>query len=338
MATTIFDVAEHAGVSIGTVSRVLNNRDRVHPDTREKVLNAVRELNYQRNSLAESLAKQQTNILGLVIPLVNDPFFFEIVRGVEDAASNADYGLLIANHPRPSRPHHYGSLFRKGYIDAMILVAVDEIPEVEMKRVLQEEVPVGLIKQRMENVPSFVVDNYDGARQMALHLVGLGYKHIAYITGSDVTIDNSERLRALSDVLNEHHLTLPDEYIVAGDYLPGSGKTAMKMLLDLPHNNRPQAIFAANDQMAIDAIQTGQTWGLKIPDDIAVVGFDDILPARYIDPPLTTIAQPAYELGYQAAEYVLSCIGQSKRGHHNPLVKLPTHLVVRASCGAKKIV
>ena len=125
MAATIFDVARHAGVSIGTVSRVTNNRDRVHPETRERVLRAIRELNYRPNPVARGLAGQQTNTLGLVIPQVNDPFFFQIVRGVEDAASDAGYNLLIASQPQQPGEHTYLSFFHRGHVDAMVLVAID---------------------------------------------------------------------------------------------------------------------------------------------------------------------------------------------------------------------
>jgi LacI family transcriptional regulator len=332
MPVTIFDVAKRAGVSIGTVSRVLNQRDRVHPATRRRVWEAVKELDYQRNALASSLVTQRTRMIGMVVPMVNDPFFFEMVRGVEDAAYAHDYTLIIASHPRSAREHRYLDMFKRGYVDAMVLVASAEIRETEIARAIDQGISVVLVQQELTGIPSFVVDNYGGARTLVEHLLQIGHRRIAYITGSDYTSDNAERLRGLRDVLHEHGLTLPDAYIVPGDYHPGSGYEAMKSLLDLPEP--PEAVFAANDQMAADAIQVACEHGLSVPEDIAVVGFDDISLARYTNPPLTTVAQPAYELGYQAAAYALDQIGNA--GHTTYQEKLSTRLVVRLSCGAKK--
>jgi LacI family transcriptional regulator len=333
MTATIFDVARHAGVSIGTVSRVLNNRDRVHPNTRERVLRAIRELDYRPNALARGLARQQTNTLGLVIPQVNDPFFFQIVRGVEDAASAAGYNLLIASQPQQPGEHSYFSLFHRGHVDAMVLVAIDVQPQ-EVKLITARGVPIVLVQQDIgRNIPSFLVDNYHGARAMAEHLLEHGYRRLGYIAGTDYTPDNRERLRGLRDTLSEHNLSLPASSIARGNYLRGSGVEAMQELLAL--TPRPEAVFAANDQMAADAIMAAQAAGLSVPDDIAVVGFDDAPVASYTNPPLTTVSQPVYDLGWQAARLALET---SRAERADPpvaprLVQLPTALVVRRSCG-----
>ncbi len=334
MAATIFDVAQHAGVSIGTVSRVFNNRDRVHPETRERVLRAIRELNYQPNALARGLASQQTDTLGLVIPQVNDPFFFEIVRGVEDAASAAGYNLLIASQPRQPGEHSYLRLFHRGHVDAMVLVAIDVLAH-EVQAIIDRGVPIVLVQQDVgRNIPTFLADNYYGARTLIEHLVDVhGYRRVAFISGTDYTPDSRERLRGLRDVLAERGLDLPAAYITHGDYLRGSGYRAMQKLLDLP--DRPEAVFAANDQMAADAIIAAQARGLCVPDDIAVVGFDDVPMASYVNPPLTTVSQPVYELGWQAARLALEASREDSdaRPLSPRMVQLPTTLVVRHSCG-----
>jgi DNA-binding LacI/PurR family transcriptional regulator len=336
MPVTIFDVAKRAGVSIGTVSRVINNRDRVSPETRERVLQAIRELDYQVNPFARSLANQQTDTLGLVIPQVNDPFFFQIVRGVEDAAAAAGYSLLIASQPRHTGEHRYLQLFRRRHVDGMVLVAIDVI-EHEVQQVVKRGVPIVLVQLEIgHNIPTFLADNYGGARALVEHLMQHGYRRVAYITGTNFTPDNRERLRALRDVLAEHNLTLPEEYVVQGDYLVGSGSRAMRQLLSLPE--RPQAVFAANDQMAIEAIMVAQEQGLRVPEDIAVVGFDDIPMASSVSPALTTVHQPIYELGWHAAQTALEMIktARDERPRTAPrLTLLPTSLVVRRSCGCK---
>jgi LacI family transcriptional regulator len=336
MPATIFDVAERAGVSIGTVSRVINNRDRVRPETRERVLQAIRELDYHTNAFARGLAIQQTDALGLVIPQVNDSFFFQIVRGVEDAAAAAGYSLLIASQPRAPVEHRYLQLFRRGNVDGMILAAIDAHGH-EVAQIVKRGVPITLVQLDIgKNIPTFLADNYGGARALAEHLIEHGYKRIAYITGTDYTPDNRERLRALRDVLTENRLKLRDEYVVQGNYLVGSGAQAMRTLLDLPE--RPDAVFAANDQMAIDAMMVAQERGVRIPEDVAVVGFDDIPMASYISPALTTVHQPIYELGWRAAQLTLEMIkaNNEERTLAAPrLVLLPTSLVIRRSCGCR---
>jgi DNA-binding LacI/PurR family transcriptional regulator len=335
MVATIFDVAKQAGVSIGTVSRVLNNRDRVHPETRERVLKAVRDLDYHANAIARGLANQQTNALGLVIPQVNDPYYFQILRGVEDAVTASDYSLLIISQPRPAPEHRYLSLFRRGNVDAMVLVAIDVIAQ-EVEEIAERGIPIVLVQQDVgKNIPTFLSDNYSGARALIEHLVhDHGYRRIAYITGTDYTSDSRERLRALRDVLSEQQLAIPAEYIVRGDYLTGSGFHAMNQLLDLAEP--PEAVFAANDQMAIDAMMTIRQRGLRIPEDIAIVGFDDISMASYTTPALTTVHQPIYELGWHAAQKAFEMI---RTGEEKPLMAsprklyLPTTLVIRHSCG-----
>ncbi len=333
MGATIFDVAKRAGVSIGTVSRVLNNRDRVHPRTRERILEAIRELDYQANAFARGLASQHTNTLGLVIPQVNDSFFFQIVRGVEDTATSAGYSLLIASQPRHTTEHRYLQLFQRGIVDAMVLVAID-VDSREVQQVMARGVPIMLVQQDIgKKIPTFLVDNYDGGRVMTEHLLDHGYQRLAYITGTDYTPDSRERLRGICDVLAEHGLKLGEGHVVRGDFMPGSGYQAANQLLDLPE--RPDAIFAANDQMAVDAIKALQERGLRVPEDIAVVGFDDIPMASYVSPALTTIQQPTYELGRQAAQWVLTMLRSDSDGHAPvaPRVVLPISLVVRRSCG-----
>lgn len=333
MTATIFDVARQAGVSIGTVSRVMNNRDRVHPDTRARVLVAVRELDYRPNALARGLASQQTDTLGLVIPQVNDPFFFQIVRGVEDAASDAGYNLIIASQPQQPGEHSYLRLFHRGHVDAMVLVAID-VRAQEVQEITDRGVPIVLVQQDVgRTIPSFLVDNYHGARVLAEHLLGHGYRRLGYIAGTDYTPDNRERLRGLRDVLAEHGLSLPADAIARGNYLRGSGFQAMQALL--ASRPRPEAVFAANDQMAADAILAAQAAGLRVPADIAIAGFDDGPVASYTHPPLTTVSQPVYDLGWQAARMALNATTTDR---DTPpvaprLVQLPTRLVVRQSCG-----
>ncbi|MBE2267621.1 MAG: LacI family DNA-binding transcriptional regulator [Anaerolinea sp.] len=336
MTSTIFDVAKHAGVSIGTVSRVLNNRDRVSQATRERVLRAIRELDYHPNSFAQGLASQQTDTIGLVLPQVNDPFFYEIVRGVEDVVTAAGYSLMIVSQPRQTSESHYGRMFRRGIVDAMILASVDVYPD-EIREIIAGGVPVTFIQQNPgKDVPAVMIDNYGGMAELTTHLIGHGYKRFAYITGTNHTPDNAERLRAVRETLEGHGLHLPKERIVEGNYLRGSGYRAMFNLLDLAE--RPDVVIAGNDQMAVDAILAAQERGLTVPDDIAVTGFDDVPLASYVNPPLTTVHQPIFEVGGQAARLALDLVRAAAGGKTpiSPRVILPTTLVIRRSCGCEQ--
>lgn len=330
MTTTIFDVAEKAGVSISTVSRVLNGRDRVHVDTAQRVQAAVAELGYRQNALARALVTRRSNMVGLIIPKVNDPFHLEIARGAEDAVSDANLSLLIVSQTRNESERRNLEPLRRGLVDAIIAVAVD-LDRAELEDLLQRNLPVVLIQRtRGEETPAFVVDNYGGACQLTKHLLGHGYRRFAYISGSDLTCDSAERLRGLQDTLASRGLGLDPRYIVHGDYMRGSGYQAMAALLEL--DPLPDVVFAANDQMASDALLAIQERGLRVPEDIALAGFDDVPLASYISPTLTTVHQPTYELGFQAAQAALNMVKEEKAIEQKHVI-LPTHLVIRHSCG-----
>lgn len=325
---TIDDVARRAQVSISTVSRVLNGRDRVHPQTRQRIQQAIAELGYRPSALARGLALQQTSTIGLIVPNITDPFFLEIVRGVEETAGAAGYSMLIASQSRDTAEHRYHHLFTHGRVDGLILVAID-IRHQDLDQFFNEGFPVAVIQEDLgTHVPTFLAANYAGARALTEHLIGHGYRRIAFITGSDYTPDSGDRLRALREVLSEHGLTLAEDDILKGDFMYGSGYTAMNQLLE--RDTHPEAVFAANDQMAIAAIQAATGHGLRVPDDIAIVGFDDISLASYTVPRLTTVRQPVYQLGCLAAEAVL---GADSTALAPQRIVLPTELVIRESCG-----
>lgn len=330
MPTTIFDVAERAGVSISTVSRVLNGKDRVHPNTVRRVQEAVAELGFRQNALARALVTRRSEMLGLVTPKVNDPFHSEIARGVEDAVSAAGYGLLIVSQIRPGGEGRNLEPFRRGLVDAIIAVAVD-LSQEEIDDLVHRGMPAVLIQETKNGAaPSFVVDNYGGACQLTAHLLTHGYRRFAYITGSDFTCDNTERRRGLEETLAAAGLMLDPRYVIPGDYMRGVGYRAMSALLEL--EPLPDVVFAANDQMAGDALFAIQERGLRVPDDMALAGFDDIPLASYMTPALTTVHQPTYELGFQAAQAALNMVKEEEAIEPRRVV-LPTRLVVRRSCG-----
>jgi len=325
---TIADVAQHANVSISTVSRVINGLNRVHPQTRQRVMEAVEVLHYQPSAYARGLAMQRTRTLGFIISSISDPFYVEIVRGVEEAAASEQYNLLIASQPFNMESQRYLELFTQKRVDGMVLVGIKTRKEV-LEHLQTRGFPVALVQQEgTENVATFLTDNYGGARRLTEHLLRLGYRHLAYIAGSNDTPDNLERFKGFRDALDHAGLAFNPNHFAQGDYYRGSGYRAMEELLE--RHPLPEAVFAANDQMALDAILVLRTRGIRVPDDLAVVGFDDIPMASYALPPLTTVRQPAYELGFKAAKEVLGALRERRTPQR---VVLPTQLIVRASCG-----
>jgi LacI family transcriptional regulator len=326
---TIDEVAERAEVSISTVSRVLNNLDRVHPDTRKRVQDAITALGYEPSAFARGLALQRTHTIGFITPNITDAFYSEMVRGVEDAAIAANYSMIVASQPAHNTERRFHQLFTQRRVDGLVLVGIN-VDRADLQQLIEQGFPIAVIQRDLGvPVPTFVVDNYGGARALAEHLViDHGYRRIGYITGGSDSPGNTQRLNALRDVLREHGADIPPEYVVPGTFLRGSGDPAMRQLLDLPQP--PEAVFAANDQMAADAISAARTRGLTPPHDIAIVGFDDIVLASYTTPPLTTVRQPSYEIGRRAFEAVLRALDDNMTPER---VVLPASLVIRESCG-----
>lgn len=304
----------------------MNGLDRVHPETRERVSTVIQMLRYQPNAFARGLAIQRTHSLGFVIPTISDPFYIDIVRGVEEVAAAAGYSLLVISKLARADDRCVLELFTQKRVDGLVVVGVTVSREV-LKQLRTQGFPLVLLQGEQA---TFLVDNYSGATLITEHLLGLGHRQLAYIAGSDDTPDNAERFRGFQDGLASAHVAFEPQLFARGDFLQGSGSRAVTELL---RRQQPfDAIFAANDQMAIDAILALREHGLHVPEDVAVVGFDDIPLARYISPSLTTVRQPANALGSQATQAVLAALGGA------PLpegVVLPVELVVRESCGAK---
>jgi DNA-binding LacI/PurR family transcriptional regulator len=252
------------------------------------------------------------------------------VRGVEAAATAANYNLLIASQPREMTNRSHIDMFTQRWVDGLVMAQIN-VSAQEASQIVRRGLPIAMVQQALgEDIPTVVADNYGGACALVEHLLLVHrYRRLAYIAGNDDTPDNAERLRGLRDVLARHRLgELPAERIVYGNYWPGSGYRPMLQLLELAE--RPDAVFAANDQMANDALRALREHGLSVPDTIAVVGFDDVPLADYATPPLTTVHQPIYELGFEAAKAVLDAI----EGKPAPTRKvLETTLAIRRSCG-----
>jgi LacI family transcriptional regulator len=328
---TIQDVAAAAGVSVSTVSRVLNDKDDVAPETYQKVQDVIEELGYTSSLAARSMRSRKTNVIGLIMPDVEDPFSVQVMRGVNRAIAELDYDLIVytgGDAKRESladRERRYVSLLDSSITDGVIVVA-------PTATTFSTASPIVVVDPNKENpdYPAVIATNRAGALSAMEYLIRLGHRRIGFICGRPELQSAVRRLRGYKDGLRQADIPTDPELIQVGDYSAETGFLCAQRLLNLSHP--PTAIFAANDQSAIGALRAAQEAGLHVPDGLSVVGFDNIPEAAYMNPGLTTVDQFIDRMGYIAIEMLISLIkGEALDGN---LYEMPTQLVVRDSCRA----
>jgi LacI family transcriptional regulator len=324
---TIRDVARTADVSVATVSRVFNSSGTVSEPTRARVLAAAADLDYVPHSGARSLSTRRTDTIGVILPDLHGEFFSELIRGI-DLATRARGLHVLLSHSHGD-PNEATTVLRamRTRVDAMIVMS-PYADEGVLAAALGGRTPLVLLGSGGDagGHPRFAIDNHAGAFAMTEHLLDAGYRRIAFVSGPPGNIESAQRLAGYRDALAAQG-GLPEQ-IVEGDFSEQSGARAAALLLAGP---RPEAIFAGNDIMAIGCLQALREAGLKVPDDIALAGFDDIPISRFLDPPLTTVGVPIAELGRQAVE---SCAEFLSTGAPGASRTFTPELVVRASSGA----
>ncbi|MDH7475733.1 MAG: LacI family DNA-binding transcriptional regulator [Anaerolineae bacterium] len=332
------DVAELAGVSRTTVSFVLNNVPgmKISQETRQRVLEAARQLNYYPASAARSLARGRTNFIGLVLcqsptSIFADAFLPEVIRGLGEVAQEHGFRILLESVEDVTRPDAYISLVREKYIDGLI-VSGPRSDDAQLPQLAQEGFPIVLLGQLNDVNFCFVdVDNVGAARMATEHLIALGHQRIGLITNAPPQYTASrDRQRGYRLALEAHGIAYDPNLVRYGNFREESGYEAMSQLLKL--TERPTAMFVACDLVAFGAMEAIKEHGLAIPEDIALVGFDDVRLAPYVDPPLTTVRLPAYEQGRRAGDLLIRLIRGEK--DMETQILLETELVVRESCGA----
>ena len=330
-AVNITDVAQRAGVSISTVSRVLNNSDYpIRPETRQKVLEAIEELRFRPNDVARSLLLKQTHTIGLIVPDISNPYYPELSLGVEATASEHGYAVIFCNTSRrPEKVEYYLDVLLQKRADGIIIAGGGTDLTQISQGTLRSDTKIALVGKHHLPFPSVQVDNFGAAREITSHLLHLGHRHIAFISGPPNLTSVQDRLAGYKASLEERGISEDNRLICEGDFGAESGYSATLSLLR--GEPTPTAIFAANDRMAISAMAAAADVGLRVPNDLTVVGFDDIITASLVRPSLTTVALPAYEIGASAMRLMLRLL----EGEECPkTVWLPTQLVIRQSSGS----
>ena len=314
---------------MATVSRTLSGVDRVSPEVRGRVVAAVEDLGYRPNAVARSLRARNTRTLGLVVPNVKNPFFTQVARAVEDAASERGYSLVFGNTDEdPEKEAEYLNVLLEKRVDGLI-VSPARAASPQLEEIVRGGTPVVFLDRFVRDIAAPVV-RADGRRavdDLVEHMIGLGHERLAVISGPSETVPGKERLDAFLNGAAERNAPVSDGHVKIGDFRRESGFRAMRELLDL--DEPPTAVFAANNLMALGALQMLKRSGVKMPGDISFASFDDVSWFELVEPPVTAIAQPVGELGTAAAGMLPALV----EGMEVESVILEAELVVRGSCG-----
>jgi LacI family repressor for deo operon, udp, cdd, tsx, nupC, and nupG len=330
----IKDIAKLAGVSTATVSRTLAMPDVVAPETRARVEAAVRKLDYKPNALASSLRRRRTENIVVVVPDIHNPFFSGVVQGIEHVAHGHGHKVLLGeSQNNQQRLDSYAAMLGSKEADGLILLGA-LLPTSIERAVAAGEPPPAPIVMACEyfaglQAPNVRIDNVAAAAAATEHLLQLGHRRIAMITGPSGNPLVKDRVKGYRQQMAKAEIAVPADYVARGDFTLESGYHAMQKLFALSH--KPTAVFCANDEMAMGAIRAAKEAGKRVPQELSVVGFDDIRFAEYYDPPLTTIRQPQREIGETAMRLILDVF--AKRNAPTSVV-LPHALVIRGSTKA----
>ncbi len=303
----IVDVALRAKVSIATVSRVVNKSPhKVNPATRERVLAAIRELDFRPNALAKGLLMKKTMTAGIIIPDISNPYYAEIVRGIQDMADHHGYAVILLNTDRkPDRIMKQIYFLREKAVDGIIFSGGIIHGEKILSSLKELEGRVVVIGRHKANFPAVTIDNAGGAMKAVQHLIDLNHKRIGFIGGPDKSTSSRERISGYKTALVQNGLAVDKDLIRKGDLTPMSGYVSAKELVRIKGIT---AILTANDQMAFGAIRAAKEQGIMVPEDLSVVGFDNIPFSSYFVPSLTTVEIPMYQIGAASLEMLVNLI------------------------------
>ena len=331
--TTIMDVAKLAKVSKTSVSRYLNGQNVGHmsEETKERIIAAIKELDYQPNSIARSLKQKSTKVIGLVVNDMSNLFFLEIIRGIEMELKNSGYNLLVCNSDTNVEMElQCLKMLEKRQIDGVILIGMN-MPVSHIEKI-RTEFPIVLMERDpgKTNLDSVQIDNKVGAYEAVKHLIERGHHRIAHITGPFISTMAMEIKESYEECLKDYGIEVWPQFIVSGNYKLESGYAGMQALMAL--REKPTAVFCANDYMAMGALRFLMEHNYKVPQDVALVGYDDIMVSKMVTPSLTTVRQPVWELAGVATRLLLERIKEKgQKEHKGQKVIMQSELVIRAS-------
>jgi LacI family transcriptional regulator len=330
--STINDVAKLAGVSAMTVSRVINNSGYISRETRSRVEAAIAELGYVPNALGRQLRSKKTKMLALVLSDIMNPFFTTIARGVEDVAGAHGFSVVFCNTDESETEEaQYLLMLVQRQVDGVLLVPASSSGK-SLRMLASHQMPVVVLDRRIQSrhVDSVRCDSEAGAYRLTEHLIGLGHRRIAVLTGRRSVSTSVDRVAGYRRALSDAGLNPDDALVLYGEYNQVDGYRMAQEIMDV--DPRPTAIFAANNFIAFGVMRALRETGLRVPEDISIVAFDDVPAAWVGDPFLTVVDQPAYEIGRRAAELMLSRLDGTTSGAGRDIV-LSSELIVRRSSG-----
>lgn len=330
--STLKEVAEKANISITTVSRVINDPEKVKPKTRERVRLAMEALHFQPNRVAQRLrgTKGRSKLLGLIIPEIQNQFYSSIVRGIEDIAYRKNYAVILCNSDEnPEKEKFYLETLRSESVDGIILPPVHDSSET-IEELMKSGIPLICFDRKLtsHSVDTVVIDNEKGGYTATRHLLDLGHRSIAVVTSMQTLSSFDDRLKGYSKALKEEGIPIDEKLIMRGDHTsPEAGKELTHALLKL--EPVPTALVVMNNQLTLGAIEALNESEYTIPDDVSIVGFDDLPWTKAISPPLTVMRQPGYEIGQRVAELFFQRIKDPKRKRVE--IVMESELIVRKS-------
>lgn len=336
MGVTIKTIADKLGVSYATVSRALNDHPDVNDDTKQKVIEKANEMGYQPNAIARGLVNKETKTIGLVIPDITNPFFPQVARGVEEAAATADYNIFLCNtNWNADREEHYVNALMQKQIDGLIMTPSSEELSY-LSKLLSPGLETVFISSfiPLNNFTSIIVDNVKGTEKAMDYLINKGHTNIAFVGAGEERFANQERLKGYKNSLRKHDIKIRDKNItsVKYSYDRRSGYNLMNQIIDsFSKKNLPTAVICYNDLLALGIIQALQERNFKIPEDMAVIGFDDISFSSLPEVQLTTISQPKYEMGKIALETLVEKVKTGTNKKFEKKIVLSPELKIRAT-------
>ncbi len=340
MTVTIKDIARMANVSHTTVSRALKDSPEISAETRHRIKELAKRLNYTSNALARGLVLKRSDSIGLIIPDIINPYYAHISKAVEGVASSQNFSLIICNTDRsPEKERQYLQFLRAKQVDGIIMVSVSNDPE-PLQDLLRDGIPLVLIDNLVPGVAADFItnDNFAGATAAVEHLIRLGKRSLVHFAGPRDSFASQERLRAYLEGMAAHGLSVAPDWVIPTNATFDGGEKAARQLIHGHGGELPDAVFAVNDSVAMGALKYFYRKGVRVPENLALVGYDDIEMAAMLPVPLTTVRQRKYELGRVAAQMILDRILAPDDAPQPPpkAITFQPRLVVRRSCGENR--